>query len=295
MKLFKNKNGIFSPVKLIIFSTTLLVVLIIVINIALSCLGSVDSGNTGILVTFGEIDENTTLKPGLHVKAPWQKIIQVNNQVQKYDIATAAASKDLQTVSSNISVNYRLLSSDSVAIYKNIGLDIAEKILYPAIQDCVKQTTAQFRAEELITQRQLVAEDMKSALSEKIQEYGIVVDVFNITNFDFGAEYNAAIERKSTAEQEVLAERQELEKARVIAERKVEIAKGEALEKEEQARGEAAATIAKAEADAKAIELIQEQLAKDPNYIEYLKITKWDGKNVSTVLGDSVGIYVSGN
>ncbi|MDR0222275.1 MAG: prohibitin family protein [Oscillospiraceae bacterium] len=290
MKLVKNKDGDISAAKAIAAATATLVLIIL---LAFSCLGQVAAGHTGLLVTFGSVNDSATLSPGIHVKAPWQNIVSVDNRVQKYDVASVAASKDLQTVSSTTSVNYRLLASSSAAIYKEVGLDIAEKILYPAVQDCVKQTTAKFRAEELITNRQLVAEDMKQALSAKVSEYGIVIDVFNITNFDFSSEFNAAIERKSTAEQEVLAEKQELEKAKVIAERNVEIAKGEALQQEEQARGEAAAIVAKAEAEATAVRLIQEQLAKDPTYIEYLKVLQWDGKNVSTVLGDTVGIFVT--
>lgn len=46
----------------------------------------------------------------------------------------------------------------------------------------------------------------------------------------------------------------------------------------QQAQYEADAAIAKANGDAQAIEIINRQLAKSPQYIQYLIAQKWDGK-----------------
>ena len=294
----KNKTGETNHAKFIFTGIIAIIVLIVLLN----CISTVKAGHTGVLVEFGKVHERQ-INSGLVFHAPWQSIQQVNNQVQSYEVETSAASRDLQTVISTVQINYSLLKSDSARIYRDIGLDIDVKILQPALQDCVKQATARHRAADLVVNRQLVAEEMRESLQSKMNEFGIQLEAFNITNFTFSPEFTAAIERTNTLEQEVLAERQDLEKARVAIERDIAVAEGEALEAEAKAKGEAAAMIARAEAqaeavrleaiaEAEAIALIQAQIASNPEYLEYLRIQAWDGKNVSTVLGESVGIFV---
>ncbi len=54
------------------------------------------------------------------------------------------------------------------------------------------------------------------------------------------------------------------------------------------AQAEADSQKIKADAEAYAIEAVQKQLAESPNYIEYLKITQWDG-----VLPQAIGTEVN--
>ena len=67
-------------------------------------------------------------------------------------------------------------------------------LINPAIQECVKSVTAQFTAEELITERQKVGDLMREALAEKSAPMASNIEVFNITSFEFSEEFNAAIE-----------------------------------------------------------------------------------------------------
>ncbi len=238
------------------------IIVFILLIVLLNSFTTVGAGHTGVVTTFGKVSEGV-LSEGLHFKIPFiQNIILIDNRVQKAEASCSSASKDLQTVSSTIAVNYKVLNGYSASVYKNIGMDYESVIITPAIQECVKAVTAKFTAEELITNRQSVGDQMMALLKEKIGEYGIEIQIFNITAFDFTDEYNAAIEAKQTAQQNALKAQQDLQRIKVEAEQ----------------------TIAKAQAEAEAYRLKSEQITPEiliSNYIE-----KWDGKLPTVVSGE---------
>ncbi len=218
----------------------------------------VPAGSSGVVLTFGKASDNV-MTEGLNFKIPFvQEVIIISNKIQMQEVEAAAVSKDLQSVSSKIAVNYRVLGSASSSIYKNIGSEYDTIILLPAVQESMKSVSAKYTAEELITLRAQVGEEIKDTLVEKVNEYGITVEKFNIVNFDFSAEFNDAIEAKQVAEQNLIKTKTEQEQAIVIAEAEAEVIR------------------TKAEAQAEANILLAESLSEV--VIEYEKIQKWDGK-----------------
>ena len=242
---------------------TAVVILFIALIVVMNSFTTVKAGHSGVVTTFGKVSE-TVLAEGLHFKIPFiQDIILIDNRVKKAEANCTAASKDLQTVSSTIAVNYKVLNGYSARVYKDIGMDYEAVIITPSIQECVKAVTAKFTAEELITNRQSIGDQMMELLKDKISTYGIEIQIFNITAFDFTDEYNAAIEAKQTAQQNALKAEQDLQRIKVEAEQK----------------------IAQAQAEAEAYRLKSEQITPEiliSNYIE-----KWDGKLPTVVSGDS--------
>ncbi len=242
---------------------------VLLVGVALTCFTVVPAGHTGVVLTFGAVEENV-LDEGLHFKAPLvQTVVQMNNRTQKIEADGTASSKDLQIISYVVAVNFHVNDDSSASLYQNVGKDYGSVIIVPAIQESIKAVTAQFTAEELITKRQTVGDQIKDALSEKISQYGIVVEIFNIVNFDFSEEFNAAVEAKQTAQQNALKAEQDLARIEVEAKQK----------------------ITQAEAEAESIKLIQEALAQSPDYVDYIKWSKWDGE-LPTVMGDS-GVLIS--
>lgn len=240
----------------------------ILIGILSTCFTVVEAGHTGVVLTFGAVSDSV-LNEGIHFKIPFvQKVILVNNRTQKIETQGTASSKDLQIVSYVVAVNFRVNNTASADLYKNVGADYSNVIVAPAIQESIKAVTAQFTAEQLITERQSVGDQIKTALSEKINKYGITVEIFNIVNFDFSDEFNAAVEAKQTAQQQALKAEQDLARIEVEAKQKV--------------------TQAQAEADS--IRLIQEALSSAPDYVEYIKWNKWNGE-LPKVMSDS-GVIV---
>lgn len=247
-------------VKKIVLIAVATLVAIIVVSSAFTV---VDAGNTGVVVTLGAVS-NKVLSEGLHLKAPFvQQVVQINNRTQKIETDGSASSKDLQVITYLVAVNYRVDHASSASLFKNIGVSYETVIITPAIQESIKAVTARYTAEELITRRQEVSTEIKDALSEKISEYGIAVEIFNIINFDFSQEFNAAVEAKQTAQQNALKAEQDLARIEIEAKQQV----------------------TQAEAEAKSIKMIQDALSASPDYVEYIKWNKWDGK-LPTVMGN---------
>ncbi len=238
-----------------------LIVLAVAI-VALNAFVSIPAGHTGVVLQFGAVSD-TVLSEGLHVKIPFvTQVITMDNRVLKSEVDSSSASKDLQNVQSTIAVNYRVDRQNSATLYQNVGVGFENVIVKPAIQECVKAVTAKFTAEELITQRQTVGDQMRDLLQTKIGPYGLDIEVFNIISFEFSEEFNAAIEAKQTAQQNALKAEQDLARIKVEAQQKIEQAK----------------------AEAEGYKLKNQEITQTTLAMEW--ISKWDGK-LPTVAGDS--------
>jgi len=243
------------------------IVILILIGI-ISSLAIVPAGSTGVIVTFGKVSDNS-LSEGLHFKVPFaQELIIISNKIQVYEADASAVSKDLQTVNSKIAVNFRVRNDASSSIYKNIGPDYQAVILMPAVQESMKAVSAKYTAEQLITERNKVGNEIKEQLEAKVSDYGIQIEKFNIVNFDFSQEFNNAIEAKQVAEQNLLKTKTEQEQAIVIAE-------AEAKKKVIAAEADAKAIQTRYEAQAKANKALTQSLSD--KLINYQAIEKWDG------------------
>lgn len=254
-----------TPMNKIIAAAVIAVILIILIAASVAI---VPAGSTGVITTFGKVSENT-YGEGFHLKIPFaQELVVVSNKIQVYETDASAVSQDLQTVSSTIAVNFRVRADSSASIYKNIGSDYQSVILTPAVQESLKAVTANYTAEELITNRNLVSEEIMEQLSGKLTEYGLQIEKFNIVNFEFSEEFNEAIEQKQVAEQNKL-------KAETEKEQKIIEAEAEAEQITIAAEANATAIQTEAEAQAAANELLAQSLSD--TLINYQTIEKWDG------------------
>lgn len=243
----------------------------------------VPAGNTGVVLTLGKVSAST-LSEGFHLKAPFvQSVADMSNKIQVYQTPASAVSKDLQTVSSTIAVNYRLVSDKSPDMYKNVGVDYQTVLITPVVQECMKSATAKYNAEQLITERAAVSDEVKTALDNKLNSYGIYIEKFNIVNFDFSNEFNNAIEAKQVAEQNLIKTKTEQEQAIVIAE-------ANAKQKVISANAEAEAILAQAQAQADANKLLEESLSG--KVIAYEQIQKWNGV-MPRVTGSDSGLLIN--
>lgn len=247
----------------------IVIILILVIIVFSSAVAIVPAGSTGVVTTFGKVSEST-YSEGFHLKVPFaQEVVIVSNKIQVYETDASAVSKDLQTVNSKIAVNFRVRSDASASIYKNIGPDYQQVILMPAVQESMKAISARYTAEQLITERNQVGQEIKEQLESKVTDYGIQIEKFNIVNFDFSAEFNSAIEQKQVAEQNLLKTKTEQEEQLVIAD-------ADAQKKVKAATAEANAIKLKADAQAEANKVIAESLSD--TLIRYQTIEKWNGQ-----------------
>src|SRR4030043_387770 len=188
----------------------------------------VGAGQRGIVMNFGAVQEKV-LAEGLHVRIPiMQEIVLVDVKVQKAETDAAAASADLQDVTSRVALNYHIVPDKANIVYQNLGIHFKERIIDPAILEVVKAVTAKYTAEELITKRPAVSEAMRSARWDRLMVNNIAVDAFSIVIFSFSKVFTEAIEAKQTAEQLALKARRGLDRIKIEAEQKITAAKAEA-------------------------------------------------------------------
>ena len=218
----------------------------------------VDAGHTGVVVTMGSVNEGV-LQEGIHAKVPFvQDVIKIDNRIQKLEVNTEAFSKDLQSVKTVLAINYRVDTSKSYSIYKNIGADYENVLVVPAVNEVLKAITAQYTAEQSVTNRVLISEGLVKGLNEKLNDLGLYVTDVNIIDFDFSEAFITAIEEKQVAQQQLL--KAETEKQTAIT----------------NAQAAAEAVKIKAEGDAEANKKLNESLTE--KVIENKKIEKWNGE-----------------
>lgn len=217
----KNEKDMFK-----LFSTTAVVIFFILL--LLNSFYIVPAGYRGVELTFGKPNMDAKLE-GIGFKIPFaQKVVKLEVRKQKIEVLADAASLDLQDVQTSIALNFHISPENSPVLYQEIGLGYVNRIINPSIQEAVKAVTARYKAEELITKRPKVRDDIKSLLMVKLLKYNVIVDDFNIVNFQFSKEFDKAIEQKVTAEQLKLKAERDLERIIIEKEQKITQAQAEA-------------------------------------------------------------------
>ena len=260
-----------------------IIVLIIIGVVASSSVKIVDAGNRGILTHWSAVDlTSPPLDEGIHFVIPFQdEVIQMEVRTLKYDTSTRSASKDLQTVQTTVTVNYHPDPERVHILYKEIGMNYENRVIQPAIDETVKQVSANYNAEELITKRPLVKADIENAIRERLEAFYVQTEVISITDFEFSPLFAKAIESKVEAEQKAQKAENDLIRIEV-----------EARQLEAQAVGLAAANIAEATGEAEAISIINRALSSNPFYLEWLKTQAWDGR-LPLVVGEGGTPFIS--
>lgn len=190
----------------------------------------IGSGNVGVVTFFGKI-EPETLAPGFHMLNPLADVHSLNLRILTTAADSEAASSDLQTVDTKITLNYSVNGEDAKNIYARIGNNpdyFESSIINPAMSETFKAVVADFTAEDLINRRDKVSHNIDVMLQQKLKPYGILVQSVSITNFQFSQNFNQAIEAKVTAQQRVLTEQNNLARIKVEAQQKIVQAQAEA-------------------------------------------------------------------
>ena len=224
-----------------------------------NCFATVPVGSTGIMLTMGKV-EDTALPEGMHFKIPFvQRIVSMDNRVKKLELSTEAFSKDIQTVSATLAVNYRLQTEKTFEIYKTTGTAYEDNLIVPATHEVLKSVCAQYTAEELISKRAESSDKMRDELDAKLSQIGISITDFNIIDFDFSDEFISAVESKQVAEQLKKKAATENETAIAQAEREKQVSIKQSEAEAERVRiaaeAQAQSTLIAAQAEADAVKL----------------------------------------
>lgn len=221
------------------------------ITMFLACTSTVPTGHTGILSTFGKV-EDISLGNGLNFHKPWQTIVTMTNKEQTFTESNLSFSKDLQEVSYTYTVKYSLLSSAAPSIYKTVGTDYFNILIKPQVNNAVKVAFGKREAQKMTENRLAIQNEINDSVRAYAVDYGIEVMVF-LDNFDFTDAYTNAVEAKQVAEQEALRDKtqqqMETERTRQTAERTKIQAENDAAIRKINADADAEAARVKAQAD----------------------------------------------
>lgn len=232
------------------------VIAMIILFFILSPFGTINAGERGVRLRFGA-PTGEVIEEGLYFKIPLiEKVQTMSVRVLKEETKATAASRDLQTVNTDIALNFRVDPGKVINIYRDLGVNYTDNVITPAMQESLKAITARYTAEELITKRGQVAQDVTEVLRERLQPRGIIIEQFSVVNFDFSKAFNDAIEAKVSAEQNALAAQNKLKQIEFEAQQQVTQAKGEA----------------------EAITVKSNALRSNPEVLQLEAIQKWDGK-----------------
>lgn len=205
-------------------------VIVVAVFIAISVINPfvlIGAGQRGVVMNFGAVQENI-MGEGLHFRVPIvQKVVKIDVQTQKLEIKAMAYSKDIQTVESQLALNYHLKADEANKLWQEVGGDYQSRLIDPSIQESVKAATAKFTAQELIEQRAKVKDEIKAELFNRLSKY-FVVDEFSIIDFSFSDEYEKAVEAKQVAQQSALKAENDLQRIKKEAEQRVAQARAEA-------------------------------------------------------------------
>lgn len=227
-------------------------VVLIVVIIGMSCVTTIPTGHTGVVTTFGAV-EDYTFDAGVHIKMPWQKVVMMDNRIQKQTIDLNCFSSDIQEVSVVYTVNYQINKANAQNIYKSIGVTYYDTVIVPCITESTKVVVARYSAENLVSQRSALASAIEVELSEKLEEFNIELVSTSIEDMDFTDAFTNAVEEKQVAQQNKLRAETEAERAKIEAEAAAEV-------RRIQAQGDADAKLIQANAEAEANEKIAASL-----------------------------------
>ncbi|MEB3180757.1 MAG: prohibitin family protein [Nostocaceae cyanobacterium] len=224
----------------------------------------VNAGQRGVVMRFGKV-QDTVLDEGIHPIIPIVTSVKtLNVRVQKSDLKADAASRDLQNLSTELAVNWHIDPAKANRVYQQVGDEdqIIVGIITPAISEVLKAATAKKTAEEIITQRTDLKQEIDTNIKNRLASYGIIVDDVSLVNFSFSPEFSKAIEAKQVAEQEA-------KQAEFVALK---------------ASKEAQADINRAKGQAEAQRLQRQTLT--PQLLQKQAIEKWDGKFPTVMTGN---------
>ena len=195
-------------------------ILLAVVIVGVSCISTVPTGHTGILTTFGRV-EDRNLPEGMNFHAPWQNITTMTNKEQRTSGNGLAFSKDMQEVAYTYTTRHQLLSAHAPTVYKTVGTDYYNIVIDPIVNAVIKEQIGKANAEGLITSRESVTALVNEEVAQQCSAYGLNVAII-IDNFDFTDAFTNAVEAKQVATQEKLRAQTEQERLTMEAQQKAE-------------------------------------------------------------------------
>lgn len=279
-----------------------IILLIGIIFLTNSC-SSVPAGHTGILTTFGKV-EDRILTEGLNWKSPFQKVIKMDNRTQKKVEEFQAFSSDIQEVNIMLAVNYSINQETAQNLYRTVGVEYYTNIVYPRLLESTKSVFSSYTAEQLIGNRENLSNEIKELVIPDVARYGIIISDISVQDIDFTDAFTNAVEAKQVAAQDKLTAETKQAQLTMEAEQEAhrQVIKAQADAEQAKIAAQADLEVTKIQADA-AEYAGQKEAARinaiaqvlTPDVLKYYNILQWDGKLPVYMLGKDTSILMGLN
>lgn len=277
-----------------------IILLIGIIFFANSC-SSVPAGHTGILTTFGKV-EDRILTEGLNWKSPFQKVVKMDNRTQKKVEEFQAFSSDIQEVDIMLAVNYSINQETAQNLYRTVGVEYYTNIVYPRLLESTKSVFSNYTAEQLIGNRENLSTEIKDLVIPDVARYGIIISDISVQDIDFTDAFTNAVEAKQVAAQDKLTAETRQAQLTMEAEQEAarQVIKANADAEQAQIAARADLEVTKIQADAAEYAGLKEAAKNKaisewltPDLLQYYYIQQWDGKLPTYMLGENTGIFMN--
>ena len=277
-----------------------IILLIGIIFLANSC-SSVPAGHTGILTTFGKV-EDRILTEGLNWKSPFQKVIKMDNRTQKTTETFQAFSSDIQEVDIMLAINYSINQETAQNLYRTVGVEYYTNIVYPRLLESTKSVFSNYTAEQLIGNRENLSNEIKELVIPDVARYGIIISDISVQDIDFTDAFTNAVEAKQVAAQDKLTAETKQAQLTMEAEQEAQrqVIKAQADAEQAKIAAQADLEVTKIQADAAEYAGLKEAAKNKaisewltPDLLQYYYIQQWDGKLPTYMLGENTGIFMN--
>lgn len=226
----------------------------------------VSPGHRGVLVTLGRVEQQSYLN-GIGFKLPViSKMIQINVQTNTITEKASSYTLDVQTAEIDYTITYNLNPENVYILYEEIGLSYVQKKIIPVVRDVIKDVIGKWQAQDLVANRDKARSEILAQMQSRIDDRFFQNITFQIIDLNYSNNFERAIESK------------------VIAEQRAQ----EAVNNTKRIKEEAEQKLISAKADAEAMEIKSEALAKNKGLTEYEAVQKWNGTLPRYMMGNSI-------
>lgn len=226
----------------------------------------VDDGYVGIKTTFGQVDKEE-YKPGLHFYNPISSnIFEMEIREQSWADKTQGYSADNQIVAAEFKVNYKPKQNMMAELYTNQGDDYVNVILPQRVTSSIKEVLGKYKATTLVQVRNKFNDLVTQEIRLKLKDTSLLLVSFEITNFDYDDDFEAAVKAKIVAKERAVEEKNKTVQVKEQATQKVLTAKAEAT----------------------SIKVMAEALSRNKDLIQLEAVKKWNGVLPVTTMGGAI-------
>lgn len=220
-------------------SIRILGIVLLVAGILSKCVVQIDAGYVGVQKLFGKVQKRV-LGSGLNLVNPFVQVNHVDVKTQNYtmsgvmdegdkngDDAIRVLTKDGLEVIIDLSILYKVSSSEAPNIVNRVGMNYIDKIIRPVARAHVRSNAVYYDAVQLYsTKREEFQNKIFTAINNEFKKRGFILENLLVRNISLPNMVKNAIEEKISAEQEAQKMQFVLQKEQQEAERKRIEAKG---------------------------------------------------------------------